>query len=240
MRFRLLMIVAATAASLAVSARAQDEMTNVYLLDSGAFTNALMANQMVDRMALVLGKTPDEIYALAGEADAETAAAVRLDFRSDPGVDTPARLAESYPASKRGEAEATFNELLTGFGELLDLLGEPHDLASAAAGFIAGSYSGYTMADFPDENFKALAAQMRGKFSADAAFGGTSDRDRQETYEQLAIIGMLNAGLVLALREQPNADIEAKLRKASEAYLRDYLKVDPTRLRFTDAGMTIE
>jgi hypothetical protein len=72
--------------------RAQDAPTNVYLLDGGAFTNALMANSMVEQFAtigmltagtqLALQERPNE--EIAAKLSAASAGYLRLFLKTDP------------------------------------------------------------------------------------------------------------------------------------------------------------
>jgi hypothetical protein len=204
---------------------------NVYLLDGGAFTNALMANTLVDRMErnrrTIFGKSAQDSLAQLDRAK-PTAKPVSLTFKPSPSVNMAARLASAYPPARRKEAETLFRQLLTIFNQLEQKFNQPqNDLPTAMAGFLAGSYSGYRGADFPDEQFVPLVKQMRAILAKNPEIAGASDAQKQEMYEQFAIIGVFMAGTNAALKQSPNAEIAASMRKTGGTNLQTFLNVDP-------------
>jgi hypothetical protein len=117
----------------ALPARGQD-ISNVYMLDGGAFTNALMANSLVERMdwAMVAARQSKVSDSIA-RPRATVPQPAALAFRPVANIDTPRVMASRYPAAKRAEAEAVFRELLSRLGGLERQYGQPsHDLATAA------------------------------------------------------------------------------------------------------------
>jgi hypothetical protein len=222
------------------------EMTNVYLLDGGAFTNALMANSLVDRMEWATAASRSDDQARAGperKSPSGRPAATKPTaptFSPQPGIDTAHAMASAYPTPKRAEAEATFRKLLVMFGQIERQYGQPrHDLATAAALFIGSSHEAATGREFRDSYSLPLIRQMQAAFSDDPAIAGATNAEKQKLYEQFAIIGMMVGGTTLALKNQPNAAISARLKAAGNTYLRQFLKLDPARLSFTPNGMTL-
>ena len=152
----------------------------------------------------------------------------------------PRMLASSYPDASRAEVEKLFRELMRRYVQIEDQFQVPHgDLAGAAAAFIAGNWMGYRNEGFPDANFKPLVEQMRGIISGSTAFAQASDADKREAYEQLVIIGMLTAGMQMALKEQPNPQILARLKEASGGYLQQLLGAEPSRVQISERGFSL-
>lgn len=149
-------------------------------------------------------------------------------------------LAAHYPPSHRAEAEQTFNTLLQGYGKIEQQFGVPrHDLAGAVAAFFAGSVMAYNNADFPDQYFKPLVAQMRGMLASNPGFAQASDAERQQMYEQMAIVGMFMATTQMALKQRPDPEMAAKLRAVGQGYLEKFLQTDAARVRITAQGLAI-
>lgn len=149
-------------------------------------------------------------------------------------------LAANYPEAGRADAEKAFSAMLQGYAKIEQQFGVPrHDLAGAVAAFFAGSYMAYRNTDFPDEHFKPLVDQMRQVLASNAGFAAASNADRQQMYEQMAIIGMFMATTQMALKAQPDPQIAAKLRSVGQGYLEQFLKTDAARVEITPQGMVI-
>ena len=141
----------------------------------------------------------------------------------------------------QGQVRTEFRKLLDGFRQIEKQFGlPPNDVASAVAAFLAGSYMGYRNANFPDEHFKPLVAQMREALATDARFAQTGHAERQDMFEQLATLGMLMATTQIGLQRQPDAGIEARMRQTGKAYLEAFLKTGAERVRLTAAGLRVD
>jgi hypothetical protein len=152
----------------------------------------------------------------------------------------PGKIAASYPESFRREAERVFRELLTGYGKIEQQFGIPkHDVAGSVAAFVAGSYMAYRNVDFPDEHFKPLVAQMRQIIGSNPDFAKASNAEKQEMYEQMAILGMFMATTQMALKEKPNPQISANVRQAAKGYMEQFLKTDADRVQITAQGLVL-
>jgi hypothetical protein len=158
------------------------------------------------------------------------------------GGSTQARvLAAHYPPAQRAEAEKTFNTLLQGYGRIEQQFGVPrHDLAGAVAAFFAGSVMAYRNADFPDPYFKPLVAQMRTLLASNPGFVQASDAERQQMYEQMAIVGMFMATTQMALKQRPDPVVAAQLRAVGQGYLEKFLQTDAERVRLTPQGLALQ
>jgi hypothetical protein len=113
-------------------------------------------------------------------------------------------------------------------------------LAGAVAAFLAGNYMAYRDTDFPDANFPPLVNQMREIIGSNATFARASDMEKQEMYEQMAILGTYMAMTRDALKKQPNTQIQANLRKAAKGYLEQFLKTDADRVQITANGLVLK
>jgi hypothetical protein len=151
-----------------------------------------------------------------------------------------AKLSFAYPAANRSEAERVFRELLARYGKIEQQFGIPHhDVAGSVAAFLAGSWMAYRNTDFPDERFKPLVSQMRQVLGSNPEFANASNADKQEMYEQMAILGMFMAGTQMALKEKPNPQIAANMKQAAKGYLEQFLKTDAERVQITGQGLVL-
>jgi hypothetical protein len=152
-----------------------------------------------------------------------------------------AKMAATYPPANRPEAERVFGELLVGYRKIEQQFGIPkHDVAGSVAAFVAGSYMAYRGVDFPDEHFKPLVAQMRQIIGSNPDFAKASNAEKQEMYEQMAILGMFMANTQMALKEKPNPQIAANMRQAAKGYLEQFLKTDADRVQITAQGLVLK
>jgi hypothetical protein len=149
-------------------------------------------------------------------------------------------LAARYPVAKRAEAERLFATLLRNYAGIEQRFGIPAgDVSGAVAAFIAGQYMGYHNRDFPDAHFAPLVAQMRSKVRDNPGFAGASASDQRGLYARLAILGMFMASTQMALKQKPDAAIEARMRAAASRNLQQFLGVAPERVIIGSAGLVI-
>jgi hypothetical protein len=153
----------------------------------------------------------------------------------------PRKLAAHYPADARDAAERTFRQVLTDYHKIEAQFGIPrNDVAGATAAIIAGGYIAYRDVDLPDENFKALVAQMRQIIGGNASFLNASTARKQEMYEQMAIAGTYLALARQELKSQPNAQTQARLKEAAKNSLEQFLNIDADRVEITGRGLVLK
>jgi hypothetical protein len=151
----------------------------------------------------------------------------------------PRKLAARYPEASRAEAERVFREVLAVYyPKIAAQFGiPPNDVAGATAAFIAGSYIAYRDIDLPEENFKALVAQMRRILGNNASFQSASAAQKQEAYEEMAIVGTTLALIREELKSQPDAQTRASIREVGKGYLEQFLSTDANRVEITARGL---
>lgn len=180
----------------------------------------------------------------AADRAIDTTVLVPTTFTSSPnasGRQVAWTMAQSYPETSRAQAEELFEQLLSGFKQIESQFGLPgNDVATAAAAFLVGNYSVYRNTPVPDEHFVPLVEQMRQIIGTTPAFAQTSAVAKQETYEQLAILGMFMATIQIALNQQPDAELDANAQQAAADYLRTFLGTDPDRIRLSANGLEIQ
>jgi hypothetical protein len=97
----------------------------------------------------------------------------------------------------------------------------------------------YRDVDFPDERFPPLVRQIRNVIQSQPEFAKATAIQKQEMYEQMAIIGMFMATTRMALQERPNPQLTANLRQAAKGYLEQFLKADADKVQITEQGLMI-
>ena len=161
-------------------------------------------------------------------------------FAPDGPPIAPRKLAQSYPEASRAQAERFFAQTLEGYHQLEVRFGlRPYDLAGAVATFVAGNYIAWRDQPFPDEHFKPLVRQMRGALSGVSALRDASNAEKQEMYEQLAILGTYMALTREGLQQRPDPRLHASMKLAAKGYLQQFLQVDPERVRIDAEGLTV-
>lgn len=155
------------------------------------------------------------------------------------GFLAPRKLARAYPLEQQAKAEQTFNQVLTGYGQIEGRFGIPRgDMAGAMAAFIAGSLSACRNEDIPDAGFSKAVGQLRNAIGTDPAFAQIRGQEKQEAYEQFAILGTMLALTRAGLKEKPNASTEQRMRAAGCSYLRQ-LDINPDEVGLTEDGLVL-
>lgn len=153
------------------------------------------------------------------------------------GLLGPRKLALAYPVEHRAAAEQTFVQLLNGYGSIERRFGISRgDMAGAMAALIAGSLSACRDEDIPDAGFLEAVNQLRVAIGSDQEFTQTSSAEKQEAYEQFAILGTMLALTRTGLKNKPNAASEQRLRSAGCSYLSQF-GIDPNAVALTEKGL---
>jgi len=219
----------------AVPARAQD-IVNVYLMDGGAFNNALNASTIVSRTKALLGNKAEP--APRQPPRTMSAPARALQFTPTPGATAIPAMAAAYPVARRGEVSAVFRQLLGKFAGIEQMFGQPHnDLPTALALYVATSYEAVTGVEVKPEQARPLIAQMRTLLQDGTGVASASDAEKQKLYEMFAISGMFTATASLELKQKPDPAASARLKASGRANLAR-LGLDPDRMRFGAEGLS--
>lgn len=166
--------------------------------------------------------------------------AVSTRFSPGQASRAPATIAANYPAERRAEVQRTFQELLTKYRDVERAMNVPSfDVAGAVAMFLSGSYEAYHDASLEPEQFKALVAQMRRVIGTSPDFARASNEDKQEMYEQMAILGMFMAATQDELSRKPNPKIAADMKQVARGYLEQFLKTDADRVHISSHGLVL-
>lgn len=241
MRYRLVSLaVLAAAAFTSLPATAQVPMT---VWSSPALMNTAILNRSTYNFINNTERYKEGLGRGGDDASATSTSGTRMASTVVSGAgkqNMPAKLAAHYPASQRQHVERTFSQVLDGYHQIESQFGIPrNDLAGAVAAFLVGSYMAYHDTDFPDEHFKPLVAQMRRTIAGNPEFQRASNAEKQEMYEQMAILGTSLALTRDALKQKPNAQIASNIRQAGKGYLEQFLKTDADRVQITSAGLVI-
>jgi hypothetical protein len=143
-------------------------------------------------------------------------------------------MAADGPADKRAALAQEYELLLSTYETLAAKLKLPdHDLAGALALFICGSFVAYHGTDVSNAALLATSRQLHEMLGHHAAFARLTTDQKQDMYEQLAI---LSTTMVLG-RERAKSDPAqlAQVRALGRQYLAGF--VDPDRLQITDRGI---
>ncbi|MDO5087724.1 MAG: hypothetical protein Q4D74_08985 [Comamonadaceae bacterium] len=149
-------------------------------------------------------------------------------------------LIATYPAAMQADARAQYLGLFNAYPQVAQQLGVPvDDVATGLASFLVGAYMAYHNATFEDRHVKAIANQLRQAMTGDAMFARMSDADKQKTYDQLVMLGMMMAVTQSHLQKQPDPRIESDLKEVGKQFLEGMFKVSADRVRLSGAGLQI-
>ncbi|GGC18789.1 DUF6683 family protein [Pseudoduganella buxea] len=215
-----------------------------FMMDAGTFANQMAIPSMMGRLEkshkTIFGESVEQSLGRSNDGAAKGRLPRPVSFAAVPGVPPARALVASYPPGQRARVEALFKELLSGYRKIEAQFGIPrNDVGGAVAAFIAGSYMAYRDVDFPDQNFQALVNQMRLALASNGAFAHTSDAQKQELYEQMAILGTYMALTRDGLKQRPDAQVARNLQRAAKSYLEQLLKTDADRVQLTKTGLVL-
>lgn len=147
-------------------------------------------------------------------------------------------LAQRFPAAHRAAMAQAFEESFAFWQKLETQLGlAPNDVGAATAAFIAGNYAAFMQQQVPDEDFKALVAQMQGLLARNPAFTQSSPAARRAMFEQLAMVGTFMAVYREQLKSKPNANEEINFRNAAKINLEAGLGLAVERIQIGRQGL---
>jgi hypothetical protein len=155
-----------------------------------------------------------------------------------------AKLASTLAEQDRAEAAQLYTQLLDAYRKTIEPANKipKNDLAGAVALFIGGNYEAYRNADMQPAHFQALVRQMQLIIGSNATFTQASKVEKQELYEQFAILGMLMASTreTIQTKQPSNAkDINAKLKSTAKTYLEQFLKIDADSVLIGPQGLAL-
>jgi hypothetical protein len=190
-----------------------------------------------------------QAYIFGSSAEASLAAPVQrvrgdarkiTTFMPSAQVNSAAQLASVYPAAGRAQAQLLFTQLLQTFRQAEVQYKLPtNDVPNGVAMFLMGAHTGFRGKDMDDSAFVPLVEQLRAIMVASPQFAKISDAEKQQLYEQMAIIGMFVSGTYYALQKKPDAQLEKSMVAAGANYLRSFLGVEPARINFTGQGLVL-
>jgi hypothetical protein len=110
-------------------------------------------------------------------------------------------------------------------------------VGAATAAFLAGNYAAFMQQQVPDEDFKALVAQMQGLLARNTDFTRSSPALKRQMYEQLAMVGTFMAVYREKLKQKPDANEEINFRNAAKANLEAGLGLAVERIQIGRQGL---
>jgi hypothetical protein len=151
-------------------------------------------------------------------------------------------LAKVYPAPYRHQMTQVFQQSMDVYRKIEAKMGfEGNDLGGAMAAFIVGNYMVLNNREVPDEDFVAVAKQLRAQPALRALADKQGPEGVRNMYEQSAMVGAFMA-LVYKSQEQQRQpeNVQANLRHSASENLKLALGTDPQRLRIDAQGMSIQ
>ncbi len=117
--------------------------------------------------------------------------------------------------------------------------GFTNDLAGATAFFLGTAYYVFNNGTDPDGDGLTLVARQLQHVFDTPEVKKTPDADKQKLYELMIGMGTwLGVTWQVAVKEN-NAELQAKLKEAAGAVLKGYLKLEPSQVKITAAGLSV-
>jgi hypothetical protein len=163
--------------------------------------------------------------------------------KSKPAVQANAhKLAQHFPAEKRAEMEKVYLQSMDIYLQVEKKMGwTPRDMAGGLAAFLVGNYMVLKNTEVPDEDFNAVARQIR----AQNKLHDINDRNEadkvRDVFEQSAMIGAFMALAYKSHQQQPQPPaVYENMRNAARENLQLVLKGDPSNLLIDKNGMRFQ
>jgi len=163
--------------------------------------------------------------------------------KSRPAVQANAhKLAQHFPADKRAEMEKVYLQSMDIYLQVEKKMGwAPRDMAGGLAAFLVGNYMVLKNTEVPDEDFNAVARQIR----AQNKLQNINDRNEadkvRDVFEQSAMIGAFMALAYKSHQQQPQPPaVYENMRNAARENLQLVLKGDPSNLFIDKNGMRFQ
>ncbi len=164
----------------------------------------------------------------------------RLD--APPAVQRNAQeLARVFPASSQAAMAQAFQHSMDIYQQIAAKMGwQRDDLDGAMAAFIVGNYMVFANRDVPDEEFAAVAEQLRQGGGTRRLAEKQSAGTIRNLYEKSAMVG---AFMALAYKSQQQKaqpeQVAANLRNSARENLKLVLGTDPERLQLDERGVML-
>ncbi|MDO5288719.1 MAG: hypothetical protein Q4F13_03690 [Pseudomonadota bacterium] len=153
------------------------------------------------------------------------------------GIDV---LVSGYTDAQKPEARKLFAQMVAMFEPVAQQLQVPaHDMGSAAAALIAGTYAAYHNETLPNEHFKPLVQQMQAVLAQDANYGRMSSAEKQRMYQVLVGTGMFFTLMQMENAKKPDPQVTAQLQAAGKDFLGKFTRLNPEQLRLDSRGLSL-
>lgn len=163
--------------------------------------------------------------------------------KSRPAVQANAhKLAQHFPADKRADMERAYVQSMDVYLQVEKKMGwAPRDMAGGLAAFLVGNYMVLKNAEVSDEEFNAVARQLRAQDKLQNV-NSRSEADKvRDVFEQSAMIGAFMALAYKSHQQQPQPpEVYENLRNAAKENLQLVLKGDPSRLAIDKNGLRFQ
>jgi hypothetical protein len=162
--------------------------------------------------------------------------------QAQPAVQRNAQeLAKVFPASSQAAMKQAFRQSMDIYQQVAAKMGwQSEDLDGAMAAYIVGNYMVFANREVRDEDFAAVADQLRRGGLTRRLAEQQSPRAVRDLYEKSAMVG---AFMALAYKSQQQRaqpeQVAANLRNSARENLRVALGTEPERLQIGERGVML-
>lgn len=211
--------------------------------------NAILSNEVLRSSAKARGEAYPENPVLfkrssgaAKQQEREKAKPAEVSTRipKPTGTNGIEVLVSGYSAAQKPEARKLFGQMVEMFEPVAKQLSVPaHDMGSAAAALIAGTYAAYHNEVLPNEHFKPLVEQMQEVLSQDANYGRMSAAEKERMYQVLVGTGMFFTLMQLENSKKPDPKVTQMLQSAGKDFLGKFTRLDPQQVKLDSRGLSL-
>lgn len=171
---------------------------------------------------------------------AEAKKARPLVAKAKPAAKENARkLSMHFPPPQRAEVEKYYIESMATYLKLEKKMGwTSRDVAGGLAAFLVGNYMVLNEKNVSDEEYAAVASQLRAQQSMQNVIKDSDPEKLRDTFEQSAMVGVFMAVAYMAHQQKPQPSaVYDNLRNAARENLQLVLKTDPAKLSIDKNGL---
>ncbi|MFT4027286.1 MAG: hypothetical protein QM676_10855 [Novosphingobium sp.] len=111
-------------------------------------------------------------------------------------------------------------------------------MATGTAALLTGAYAAYHNRSFPDAWVRPLVRQLEATMVNDTNLANAPAADKETAYYVMVGTGMTMQVAQAELAKQPNARRAAELRRLGADVFRKMQIVDPSRVQFSETGIS--
>ena len=149
-------------------------------------------------------------------------------------------LVAQYQGEQQAAMRTNYVAMISSFNDSVPRLYgvQKNNLATGTAALLTGAYVAYNNRPFADAWVKPLVQQLESTMASDASLANAPNLDKETAYQVMVGTGMVLQVTQAELAKSPDAHKAAELRKAGAEVFRVMGIAEPSRVQFSQAGIS--